>query len=429
MQARYLASQYLYKIIYDKKSLADITFPAEEKEAAYIQHITYNVLRWYHQLNVILHSLLEKPLKNKDNDIYCILLIGLYEIFHTDKPEYVIVNETVSCANLAKKTWAKGLINAVLRRSLREKEQILAESAKDIEGKYSHPKWLIALLQKTWPDHWKTILEANNQLPPMWLRVNQQKISTEKYQQLLLEKEIHASVDSALPNALLLAEPCKVTELPQFFEGFCSVQDAAGQFAASFLDLQTGMRVLDACAAPGSKTCHILESNPQIEVTAIEKAAQRAVSLEENLHRLKLTAKIIIDDAINIRKWWDNQPFDRILIDAPCSSIGVIRRHPDIKLLRQETDLDNLVNTQKELLTSLWEVLKPQGKLLYSTCSILAQENSEVIQWFLEQTPDAKLIPLFIQNSYDTGFGNQMFPGEAGRDGFFYALLEKGGSC
>jgi len=430
MNTRYLAAQTVQKVIFNSQSLSEVLPQAlakvnEVTARSAIQDLTYNALRWYFQLNTVLNFLLNSPLKNKDGDITCILLIGLYEIFHTDKPEYAIVNETVAYATAAKKSWAKGLINAALRRSIREKQKILIEIAKEEQSEYAHPDWIINFLHQQWPSKWQTILKENNKLPPMWLRVNQQKTTTENYKKLLQEKDYNSFLDKELPMALLLEKPVGVQQLPHFEKGFCSVQDAAGQYATQLLDLQNGMRVLDACAAPGSKTCHILETGLSLEVIAIEKSATRTELLKENLQRLEVSAQLIIDDAMNIQDWWDEKLFDRILLDVPCSATGVIRRHPDIKLLRKESDMAELVQTQQKLLKTLWQTLKPGGKLLYSTCSMFSQENSEIIKWFLENEADAKLIPITIAEGVDTGFGIQLFPGDLSRDGFFYALLGK----
>lgn len=428
--ARHIAALVIQNVVYEKQSLSEV-LPATLGSVpdlgmrATIQDFSYNVLRWYFPLKKTVDFLLDKPLKKKDQDIECILLVGLYEIFYTQTPSYAIVNETVACTQGIKKTWAKGLVNAALRRTLREKQTIESKFLEDEEAKYSHPAWLIRLLETQWPEKWQTILRENNKLPPMWLRVNKQKTSPTEYTKTLAAAGVAFSAEESVPSAVLLEKPTDVAQVPGFYEGFCSVQDAAGQYAASLLDLHTGLRVLDACAAPGSKTCHLLESTPAIEVHAIEKSPSRAKLIDSNFKRLGLHARLIVDAAENIDKWWDKKEFDRILLDVPCSATGVIRRHPDIKLLRRETDISELVIIQQNLLTSLWHTLKPGGKLLYSTCSILCQENSEIIKWFLENTPAAKIIPVSIPQGYDTAFGTQLFPGDLFRDGFFYALLLK----
>jgi 16S rRNA (cytosine967-C5)-methyltransferase len=335
-------------------------------------------------------------------------------------PEHAAVSATVDACKLLGRAHAQGLVNAVLRRFLRERATLLAKGALDEEARYSHPKWLIRLLRADWGAAAERILEANNEPPPMWLRVNRRVTDPARYQQMLREQGIEARADERAPSGILLAEPMPAGSIPGYRDGTVSIQDAAAQRAAELLDLAPGQRVLDACAAPGGKTAHILETCAELEsVVALDRDAERLERVRENLARLKLTATLVAADALAPGDWWDGRPFDRILLDAPCSAIGVVRRHPDIKVHRDSSDVAAAVELQARLLDSLWPLLAPGGRLVYATCTVLKRENAEQIERFRARTPNA--VPL----GPTPAAGQQLFPGEANMDGFYYACLGK----
>jgi 16S rRNA (cytosine967-C5)-methyltransferase len=315
-----------------------------------------------------------------------------------------------------------GLVNGVLRSAEREG----APAAANDTSRYSHPGWMIEKLRHNWPDDWQAIVDANNTQAPMTLRVNALRFSRDEYLQLLLDAGIDASATRFAPHGIQLARPVPVDALPWFAEGAVSVQDEAAQLCTTVLDLAPGQRILDACAAPGGKTCAILESCPQAaEVVAIDESAQRLPRVQENLDRLDLHASLLQADAAAIDQWWDGQPFDRILLDVPCSASGVIRRHPDIKLLRRESDVVPLAQIQLGLLAAMWRILQPGGRLVYATCSVFPQENHRIVQRFCKQQTDAELMTTEALWGRTMPAGRQLLPLNDGHDGFFYAVLEK----
>lgn len=431
---RAAAAQLVFRVAVKKQSLStafsEETQALGSKDRALTQELVYGSLRYYFLLKAIAKLLLHSPLKNNDLDVECLLLVGIYQILFTRVPEYAAVSETVSATKDLNKIWAKGLLNKILRRVIDEKEALLSEASKNPVAHFSHPQWMIDALKKAYPETWEAILNANNSPAPLYLRVNARKISRDEYLALLEEKKIDAEAIPYLNQAIKFKEPLPVSNLPGFKEGFCSLQDASGQLVESLLNIQKNHRVLDACAAPGSKSCHILETHPDIGFfAAIDNDSKRLLLLKENLSRLELPHEqvhLVLSDASNIKQWWDGIPFDRILIDAPCSGTGVIRRHPDIKLLRQAGDLEKMAAQQLHLLKSLWPLLAKKGLLLYTTCSIMPQENEEVIQSFVHQHKEARLIPLSIpQEHIQTKYASQCLPQIDGPDGFFYALLQK----
>jgi len=312
---------------------------------------------------------------------------------------------------------AGGLTNAVLRNFLRNREALLAVAATSEEGRYAYPQWWITAVQAQYGRSSEAILLAGNQHPPMTLRVNCRYINTVDYLALLAQHDIQASLIE--PDAVLLRYPLPVNKLPGFFDGLVSVQDAGAQYAARLLDVQDGMRVLDACAAPGGKSTHLLEL-AQLDLLALDKNSQRLELVRENLQRLQLHAQLQSGDAAQPDSWWDGKPFHRILADVPCSASGVVRRHPDIKWLRRPDDINGFAQQQLHILCSLWRLLERDGKLLYVTCSIFARENQQVINEFLNQHDDGKQLPLSMPNLNE----GQIFPNDQ-HDGFFYALLQK----
>lgn len=424
------AAVTLSKLLAQEGSLASLLkrgdFPAEDSSFPLLQEIVFGTCRWYFQLDAILAQLLSKPLKAKDNDVRCLLLIGLYQLHHLRVPDYAVVNETVSATKALKKDWAKGLVNAILRGFLREREALTKHSLTSLEGEYAHPGWLIERLRSAWPSQWSQILKDNNIRPPMTLRVNIQRIEMGQFLANLQQAGIEAAPGALAPSSVYLASPCPVESIPGFEQGLCSVQDEASQLIPGLLDLQSGLRILDACAAPGGKTCHILESGFEFEnLVALDNDSRRLERLQQNLDRLQLNATVSVGDAGNTSQWWDGKAFDRILLDAPCSATGIIRRHPDIKLLRREADIAKLSQLQSQLLESLWACLAPGGLLLYSTCSVLPEENSAIVQRFLESQGDAKLETIDEQWGVECSIGKQLLPGAGGNDGFYFARLRK----
>ncbi|MDH3406783.1 MAG: 16S rRNA (cytosine(967)-C(5))-methyltransferase RsmB [Gammaproteobacteria bacterium] len=399
---------------------------AQARNAALIQEMSYGTLRWFDQLAAIAALFLDKPLKQKDQDVYTLLLIGLYQLMHMRVARHAAVKETVEAAEALKKPWAKKLLNACLRASLREEARARATIAANPAAAFSHPGWLLGEIRHQWSENWTSILAANNARPPLVLRVNRQRQSRQMYLACLAQAGIVATAHPFSDTAVVLDSPTAVNELPGFTEGEVSVQDAAAQFAAPLLDAQPGERVLDACAAPGGKTGHLLEHTAGLgELVALDREPARVELIKENLVRLGLAANVITGDAANPTNWWDGRPFDRILTDIPCSATGVIRRHPDIKRRRQPEDMPRLVATQERILEGLWPLLKPGGKLLYVTCSILPVENENQITAFLMRHPEATEEPLSLDAGRARPVGWQILPGEAGMDGFYYAKLCK----
>ncbi len=392
------------------------------------RHLAYGVLRWQVPLAWLERRLLDKPLKQKDRDISRLMWLGLFQLWQDRTPDHAAINETTECARALGKSWAVNLVNAVLRRFQREQEILLAELA-TVPEHLAHPVWLLAALQQDWPQHWTAMVTANNQPPPLWIRVNRRITSTAAVAERLGDAGFSAQPHAFASEALLVSPAAGVSELPGFAEGWFSVQDAAAQLAAGLLEVrpevQSGMRVLDACAAPGGKTCHLLEKHPGIHLTALDIHPNRLQRVRENLLRLQLDCELLVADAGEPSAWWNGQPFDRILLDAPCTATGVIRRHPEIRHLRQAGQVLEAVRLQQHLLERLWPLLAPGGMLLYATCSVFQDENSNQVKEFLARHDDA------AEQAIDTGWGHathpgrQILPGEADMDGFYYARLRK----
>ncbi|MCF7965978.1 MAG: 16S rRNA (cytosine(967)-C(5))-methyltransferase RsmB [Methylobacter tundripaludum] len=427
MNTRLVAARVLSRVLQDGQSLTaalDNAFSAIEsgKDRAFIQALCYGVCRQFHRLDFILSQLLDKPLK--DADVKALALVGLYQLKFMRVKPHAAVSETVLAAR--KKPWAKSLINAVLRTYLREQEGLEHKADKFQAAALSHPDWLIKQIERDWPEQALNIFLENNRQPPMVLRVNLAKTSRESYLQRLTGQDIAAQAVSFCPSAIRLDKPAPVELLPGFADGLVSVQDAAAQLAAGLLDVRPGQRVLDVCAAPGGKAAHILETQLQLkELVAVDIDGARMQRVSENLQRLNLQAKLVVGDAAKPEEWWDGQPFDRILLDAPCSALGVIRRHPDIKLLRRAEDIGQLQVLQKSILQAVWPLLAPGGLLLYATCSILKQENEQQVQAFLAGRNDAVESPIEADWGSAGACGRQIFTGESAMDGFYYARIGK----
>ena len=368
---------------------------------------------------------MQKSLRSKDSDIAILIQLGLYQMLEMSIPDHAAVQQTVRVALIRRKQWARGLVNAVLRRFQREKEDLLAEICRSDVARFSHPDWIVNRLRSDWPDHWQEICEAANARPPMTLRINRRSISRENYLAVLADEGIVASGHPQVDAAVVLDQARNVSGLPGFSGGQLSVQDAGAQLAASLLAPNAGDRVLDACAAPGGKTCHLLESVGDLEMTALDSDAGRCERIRENLVRLKLDANVVSADAACPEDWWDGRYFDAILLDVPCSALGVIRRHPDIKALRREEDIRGLLEQQRRILEATWPLLKPKGRLLYATCSVTKAENSDQIVRFVNSHPDANSIKIDAEWGIADTHGRQILTGQHGMDGFYYALLEK----
>ncbi len=409
------------------QSLVEVLPPAltgvPAAQHPFLKALCFGTLRWYHRLEFILELLLHRSIQ--DPETHALALVGLHQLaFMTVKP-YAAVSETVAAG---RKAWARPLLNALLRGYQRQREALEAAADADCEAAVSHPAWLRRRIEQAWPHQAEAVLAANNRQPPMALRVNLMRISRQAYSQLLTSQGLVAHPVAAVESALVLEQPVPVEVLPGFAAGWVAVQDTAAQLAAPLLAVQPGQRVLDVCAAPGGKTSHILESCPQLEeLVAVDSSATRLGRLWENLARTGAMSKVRVigADAREPEAWWDGRPFDRILVDAPCSATGVIRRHPDIKVLRRESDVAALVQVQREILAAVWPLLAEGGLLLYATCSLLPEENEAQIRVFLNNHPDARCVPIETRWGEATGCGRQILPGEQDMDGFFYARLEK----
>lgn len=410
------------------QALAEALPAVVPRDRGLLQELAYGSLRWWHQLAPLCDGLLERPLKSRDSDLRALLVLGAYQLLHMGLPAHAAVDSAVRATRALDKPWARGLINGVLRRLQREHPARLASLPE--AARQAHPPWLWQELVKAWGREQAELLcAANNHRPPMTLRVNLRRSRREDYQERLLQAGIEATPCASVAEGLQLARPVPVEQLPGFADGEVSVQDEAAQRVAHLLSLQPGMRVLDACAAPGGKAAHLLEREPELALTALDVDAQRLQRVADTLQRLTQSARLVAADAADPDAWWDGQPFDAILVDAPCSGTGVIRRHPDIKLLRQASDIDAMAQRQLALLQALWPLLRPGGQLLYTTCSILPRENQGVAQaWAHQAGASAQAWPLG-QNRADGASawglpqhpGYQQLPTQGGPDGFYYA--------
>jgi 16S rRNA (cytosine967-C5)-methyltransferase len=395
---------------------------------AAVRAITLGCARWYLRLAPAIYKLLQRP-EGVAPEIRALLIATAHQIEYSRNPAESNANAAVDATRLLGRQRVSGLVNAVLRRFVAERVALLAQVDAALAARTAHPDWLVGELRSAWPQRAEALLEANNGHPPMTLRVNLARLARADYLQKLTEAGIAAEATPWLASALVLARPFAVSALPGFKEGLVSVQDAGAQLAAELLDAQPGMRVLDACAAPGGKTCHVLERAPGLSgLLAVDLDATRVSRIRDNLDRLGLDAQLATVDARRVADYWDGTPFDRILLDAPCSSTGVIRRHPDIKLLRRRSDIAPFSTMQLQMLEACFSMLRAGGRLLYATCSLLPAENEEVLSAFLETEPRARAVspegraPGAVLQRH----GFYLFPGEsAGTDGFYYACVEK----
>ncbi len=396
-----------------------------ERDKALLQELCYGVLRYLPRLDFFCRSLMEKPLKGKQREAHFLVLVGIYQQLYTRIPPHAAVADTVNGVKDLKAHSLKGLINGVLRSFQRQQDELIQQADEKEALVFNHPSWLVNRLKAAYPDTFEQILAANNEKAPMWIRVNQSTEQLINYQKSLEESGIAASTTAKLSSGLLLEKPVDVNRLPDFATGASSVQDGAAQMAAQLLNCQPDELVLDACAAPGGKTAHILESQPRLKhLVAVDFDSKRLARVSENLERIGLEAELINGDASEPDSWWQGEQFDRILLDAPCSATGVIRRHPDIKWLRRDSDIAELARLQAKILRAMWLKLKPGGTLLYATCSVLPDENSHQIKEFLQETPDAILAKLTESETQEQP-GLQLLPGQDNMDGFYYAKLTK----
>jgi 16S rRNA (cytosine967-C5)-methyltransferase len=428
---RALAAQVLAAVVFEGRSLREALAPAQAqladpRDRALLTAIANEGARWWLRADRALDLLLDKPLRKREPLVHALLVCGLTQLENLHLPPHAAVAATVEAVRALRRAPFANLANAVLRRWLREREALNARLDRDAVARTAHPPWLVEAIARDWPDQSEAILAANNAPATPMLRVNRRAATREAMIASLQAEGIAAGAHPFLRDALVLEEHGDVARLPEFRDGKFSVQDGAAQLAADLLDAHGGMRVLDACAAPGGKACHLLE-RADLELFALDREPQRVARIRENLARLHLSCEVRVGDAGEPSGWWGGQPFDRILLDAPCSAIGVIRRHPDIKLHRRASDIPALVQQQRRLLDASWPLLKAGGKLLYATCSILRAENEAVIAEFLGANADAEALPFELPAGRKAGAGWQVLPGEGGLDGMYYAVLRKSG--
>jgi len=396
-----------------------------------VRSLSYGAVRGYYRHEAILSRLLSQPVRSLDLLVRALMSVALFELEDARTPEYAVVDAAVKAAKATDAARASGLVNAVLRRYLRERKTVDAEIARNPALRHASPIWLADRLRADWPVRWTQLLAAGDAQAPMWLRVDGRRATTESYLEKLREAGIGGRAEPRVPLAIALDAPCDVHALPGFEQGLVSVQDLGAQCVAFPLELAAGQRVLDACAAPGGKTALIAEREPSLaRLLGLDIDPQRLTRVQENLVRGDLRAELLCGDAGTPDAWWDGAPFDRILLDAPCSALGVIRRHPDIRLRKSPSEIDKLPLLQARLLAASWRMLAPGGRLVYATCTVTRSENRDVVAAFLAGTPDAGVVPPEKWPGWPgfgeaDGFGRQILPGEAGADGFYYAALLK----
>ena len=407
-------------------ALASMPEPLEERDRALAAELSYGVCRWYRRLDALVAGLLRKPFKRRDRDLHVLLLLGAYQLFYSRVPPHAALSTTVEATRALGKGWASKLVNGVLRRLQREYETLARRVDADEAVRHAQPDWLYQAIRAAWPQHFPRILSALQQRPTLTLRVDLNQVGRADYLHQLTTAGISAGAHATVPTALVLDSPVRIDRLPGFAQGLVSVQDAGAQLAGSFLDLQPGQRVLDACAAPGGKTLDILQRVPGLRVTALDIDAGRLSRVAENLTRAGCEAELQVGDASDPPdSGWGNGRYDRILIDAPCSATGVMRRHPDIRLLRRADDVAALVDRQAAILDAMWSLLLPGGRLLYASCSLLPAENGQQVDAFCRRHEDVQAVELPLTTGIRAGKGVQLLPGVDDTDGFFYAALHR----
>jgi 16S rRNA (cytosine967-C5)-methyltransferase len=419
-EVRAIAARLVARVL-DERVAADELLPGADvadRDRPLLAALVLGSLRWHYRLEWQAQRLLQRPLARGQSALAALLRVGLLQLQELRIPAHAAVSATVDAAALLGARSAQGLVNAVLRRFQREREQLGRAALEVPEARFAHPRWLIDALRADHPSGWQAVLDANNAAPPLWLRVNLTRTTRSDYIEKLAAAGIAGAAAKDVESAVLVARPVGVEALPGFAAGEVSVQDLSAQRAAVLLEVAPGQRVLDACAAPGGKTGHILEvAGGGSEVWALDRDARRVALVRENLDRLGLAAKLVTGDATAPQSWWDGKPFDRILVDAPCSASGIIRRHPDIKVLRRPADIDRVIGVQARLLRALWPLLGAGGRLLYATCSVLRRENDAQIAAFRAEEPAIE--------AADGVASLQLLPEEAAGDGFYYAWLRK----
>ncbi len=419
--ARGHAAELLHQVAYGGRSLDRVLGDAKpsERDRALIHELTFGATRHFYSLSEDVASRLTTPLKPRDSIVFCLLVVGAYQLRHTRVPGYAAVNETVNATKQIGRPWARGLVNQILRRIASEP----APAAQSEEAVFDHPQWLIDAIRTDYPDSWREILQANQTRAPLSLRVNSSRTTREALLAALAGNNV--SAHSGEPDeCVVLAAPTATAGIAELKAGLASVQDAGAMHAANALHPVAGERILDACAAPGGKAMHLLERAPGIRLTALDIDAERCDLIRAECVRLGVDATVIAGDATHL-DWWDRQPYAAVLLDVPCSGTGTLRRHPDIKLLKRESDIDQYQRIQVELLHNLWSVIDAGGRLLYCTCSILARENDQVIDRFLAWTTDASVTPIRAIWGTAMRHGRQILPRLDGADGFYFALLTK----
>ena len=429
VDARALAAKGLSEIALRGASLRDVMERyaprlADSRDRALLMALLSEGARWWLRFDPAIDGLLEKSLRHKDPAVHALLVLGLVQLEILQMQDYAAVAATVEAVRALQRPQLAGLVNAVLRRWLRERETELTRLDATPQTRHAHPVWLSKALQRDWPGHADAVMAADNAEPPLMLRVNRQRADRDALREQFLAAGYTAEVHPWLSDALVLPHSADVTRMPGFEEGLFAVQDGAAQIAADLADLGDGMRVLDACAAPGGKACHLLE-RADIDLTALEMDVARAERIRQNLMRLRLNAKLVIGDAGTPKGWWNGQPFDRILIDAPCSASGVLRRRPDVRLHRRESDIAVMHEQQQRILAALWPLLAPGGRLIYITCSVLRAENEAIVNALLLAQADAQAIDFSLPAGQAASVGWQILPGDGDLDGMFYAVLQK----
>jgi 16S rRNA (cytosine967-C5)-methyltransferase len=429
--AAYAVARILREGVTLDAALHDALVAAPAALVPSVRSLSYGAIRGYFRHEAILARLLSQPVRTLDPLVRALLSVALYEIEDARTPQYAVVDAAVSTAKATDARRASGLVNAVLRRYLRERKVVDVEIGRHPATRHAAPIWLADRYRADWPVRWTQLLAAGDTQAPMWLRVNSRLSTAADYVESLKAAGIGARAEARVPHAVVLDAPCDVHELPGFAEGVVAVQDLAAQCVAFPLELAAGLRVLDACAAPGGKTALMAEREPALAaLVAVDIDPQRLARVHENLARGALHAELIVNDAAAPDAWWNGVPFDRILLDAPCSALGVIRRHPDIRVRKSPAEIDKLPLLQARLLTAAWRMLAKGGRLVYATCTVTRSENRDVVTAFLEGTPDANIVPAEEWPGWPgfgeaDGCGRQILPGEAGADGFYYAALVK----
>lgn len=423
------AARALARVVFEGLSLRSALVDAnprvaDPRDRALLAASLFAASRWWLRLDAMLDALTDTPLPAKARATRALLVVGMAQLAILGLPEYAVVGSCVEAIRTLGQPRHAGLVNAVLRRFLRERVTIEATLETNPVTRHAHPRWLIDAIARDWPQQVDAILAANNCEAPLTLRVNRRRCERSAFLDKLRAAGVEATLNTELPDAIVLAQSTDVTRLPGYHEGEFSVQDGAAQRVVDLLDLQDGQRVLDACAAPGGKAAHMLE-RARVDLLALDSDPTRLPRVHDNLARLGLGAIVLAGDAAKPAAWWDGRPFERILIDAPCSATGIIRRQPDIKLHRRGADVAALTTHQRRLLDALWPLLAAGGRLVYATCSLLRAENEAVIATFLKRHVDARTLALPESFGHAAGAGRQNLPGERGMDGFYYALLEK----